>query len=232
MNLIVEEMLPAISKENKLAEFCDVFCENGWFTPEDTRVIMKAAKKHKLKVRVHADEFQDSEAATTAVKLRAYAADHLMAVSSKGIKSLAKKNSITVATILPGTTVFLGLKQFAPAREMIDQGIEVAIGTDFNPGSCAFNSQALMMNLAIANCKLSLEEAFNGVTKTAAKSLRRNKVGYIGEGAKADLLVWNLESLEQIPYYSTESASKIDLFLKNGKPFTLKKVEKVGLVKA
>jgi len=98
-----------------------------------------------------------------------------------------------IATILPGTTVFLGSRVFAPARQMLDAGVRVAIGTDFNPGSSVFSSQPLMMNFAIANCKLTLEEAFRGVTKTAAESLKRKNLGVIAEGAKADLLVWNLD---------------------------------------
>jgi imidazolonepropionase len=108
-------------------------------------------------------------------------ADHLMSVSDKGIDYLAKRN--TVATMLPGTTVFLGQKNFAPVRKMIEKGVRVAIGTDYNPGSCTYNSQALMMQLAMSNGKLTLAEAFSGITKNASLSLLRPKQGVINEGA-------------------------------------------------
>ena len=114
---------------------------------------------------------------------------------------------------------------------MLDSGVQVAIGTDFNPGSCAFTSQALMMNFAIANCKMTLEEALRGVTKTAAESLRRKNVGFIDINAQADLLVWKLDTLDQIPYYSTDATQKISLFVKKGTVFDLNKLQKLGLPK-
>jgi imidazolonepropionase len=224
--LVIEQMIPAVKAEG-LAEFCDVFCENGWFDATVSEEILRAAKKNKLKIRLHADEFLDSNGAKLAAKLNAYSADHLMAVSEKGISALAKKD--VIATILPGTTVFLGKSTFAPARQMIDADVKVAIGTDYNPGSCAFSSQPLMMNFAIANCKMTLEEAFRGVTSTAAESLRRKKFhGMVDEDAPADLLVWRLGSPDQIPYLNTDSAEFIELYIKRGSVFDKKKIAKIG----
>ena len=126
---------------------------------------------------MHADEFVDSRGAELAGEYKVKSADHLMAISEKGIQSLADNN--VVATILPGTTVFLGKKGFAPARKMIDSGVRVAIGSDFNPGSSVFNCQPYMWNLAMVNGQMTVEEGFKGVTRNAAISLDRENVGII-----------------------------------------------------
>jgi imidazolonepropionase len=160
------------------ATFCDVFCEETYFTRDQTKLIIKKAKSLGFKTRIHADEFVDSGAAKVAALLNVASADHLMAISDANIERLAKKKNI-IATILPGTTVFLGKNQFAPARKMIDSGSKVAIGSDFNPGSCHFQSQPLMMNFAMQNCKMTLEEAFRGVTRNAALSLKLKNEGLI-----------------------------------------------------
>lgn len=139
VELIIKEMIPEIRKQ-KLAEYCDVFCENGYFSAQQALKILRAAKApggHKLKLRLHADEFEDSGAAELAGKLKAHSADHLMAISDAGIKALADNN--VVATMLPGTTVFLGKNTFAPVRKLIDSGVRVAVATDYNPGSSVYN---------------------------------------------------------------------------------------------
>jgi len=221
VQLIIDEMIPAV-REQRLAEFCDVFVENGYFDQEQAKRILKAAKANKFKVRIHADEFEDSGAASLAAKLNAFSADHLMAVSDQGIQALKDKN--VYATILPGTTIFLGKQTFAPARKMIDAGVNVAIASDYNPGSSVFNCQALMMNFAMQNCKMTLEEAFKGVTVNASGSLKR-KSGFIDRNAQADLLVWEgLESIEQIPYYHYEACNKISHYIKSGKIYPRKKI--------
>ena len=114
---LCEKMIPAVAKD-KLAEYCDVSCEDGYFNYDMSKQILSAAKDHKLKVRIHADEFKDSNAAKLAKQMKAKSADHLMAVSDKGIKYLKSGN--VVATMLPGTTVFLGKSEFAPVRKMLD----------------------------------------------------------------------------------------------------------------
>ena len=130
-----------------------------------------------MKIRLHADEFLDSGAAELAAELKAHSADHLMAVSDKGIKAMANAN--VVATVLPGTTVFLGKNTFAPVRKMISEGLRVALATDFNPGSSVYLSQPHIMNFAMVFQKMTLEEAFKGVTRNAALALGRDNIGII-----------------------------------------------------
>jgi imidazolonepropionase len=159
-------------------------------------MIFDMAKANGMKTRIHADEFKDSDGAAFACKMRCASADHLMHVSEKGIQRLAKYN-YTIATLLPGTTIFLGKGQFAPARQLIDAGANVALGSDFNPGSCMLQSQTLIWNIAMQNCKMTLEEGFKAVTYNAAKAVRAKPgIGSIELDKKCDLLVWNLESLD------------------------------------
>lgn len=170
VELLCEEMLPAVAQQG-VAEYCDVFCENGYFSAEQAERLLLRAREHGLKLRLHADEFEDSHAAELAARLQAHSADHLMAISDVGIRALAE--SQVVATILPGTTIFLGKSSFAPARKMIAAGCRVAIASDCNPGSSNFNSQPMMMNFSMTYGKMSLEEAFKGVTRNAALALGR-----------------------------------------------------------
>lgn len=136
-----------------------------------------------------------------------------MAITPESISKIAEKKT-TVLTILPGTTVFLGKKDFAPARSMLDEGVKVAIGSDFNPGSCNISSTAFMMSLAMQNCKMNLEEAFRGVTRNAALSLKRKRAGLFVPGARADMLVWSFDSLDQIPYYNFTADERITHFVR------------------
>ena len=212
VRLICDEMIPAVT-EGKLAEYCDVFCESGYFTVNQSRMILKTAKKYGLKPRLHADEFVDSGAAELASEIDAISADHLMAVSDAGIEAMAKNN--VIATLLPGTTLFLGNHVYAPGRKMIDAGCEVAIATDFNPGSSTLQSLPIAMSLAVLYCGLTIEEAFKGVTFNSAKSLNREEtLGCIKVGYQADLLFWDIESLEEIPYWLGNS--RITKVLKKG----------------
>ena len=127
VDLICEEMIPEVTRL-RLAEYCDVFCENGYFSASQAEKILFKAQDHGLQLRLHADEFKDSGAAELAGRLKAHSADHLMAVSDRGIQALAENK--VVATILPGTTIFLGKNSFAPARKLISAGCRVAISTD------------------------------------------------------------------------------------------------------
>jgi imidazolonepropionase len=169
VNLICEEMLPKVVKLN-LAEFCDVFCEEGYFNSLQTTKILKKAQELGLKVRIHADEFVDSKGAVTAASMGCYSADHLMAVTDEGILAMAKNNVIPI--ILPGTTVFLGKGHgYAPMRKILDGGCRLALATDHNPGSSVHQSMAQMMQLAMANGGITLEEAFLASTYNPAISL-------------------------------------------------------------
>jgi len=213
VNLICEEMIPAIAEE-KLAEYCDVFCEEGYFSVDDSRKILETGMKYCLKPRIHADEFVDSGAAELAAELGAVSADHLMAVSDRGIKKMSEKG--VMATILPGTTLFLGKENFADGRKMIDLGCEVALATDFNPGTCTIQSMPLIVSLASLYCGLNIEEAFKGATWNGAKALGLElKAGAVHEGYLADLLFWDIKSINEIPYWI--STDRIRNVMKRGK---------------
>ena len=213
VDLICKEMIPAVAEEN-LAEYCDVFCEKGYFSVNDSRKIFETAMNYNLKLRLHADEFMDSGAAELAAEVGAVSADHLMAVSESGIHALAEKG--VMAILLPGTTLFLGKRNYAPGRKMIDSGCEVALATDFNPGSCTLQSMPLMIFLANLYCGLTIEEAFKGATWNGAKAIERShKIGSVYEGYKADLLFWEMDSIDEIPYWM--GSDRILNVMKKGK---------------
>ena len=213
IDLICNEMIPAIA-EKQLAEYCDVFCENGYFSIEDSKKILLKAKEYGMKIRLHADEFEDSGAANLAAELSAISADHLMAVSDIGIKSLAKKN--VIATILPGTTFFLGKQSYANGRKIIDLGCDICIATDYNPGSSTTQSMPLIIFLACLYCNINIEEAFKAATWNAARSLNReNIIGAISEGYQADILFWDLKNINEIAYWM--NSDRLMKVMKKGK---------------
>mgnify|MGYP001215143095 CR=1 FL=1 len=213
VDLICSKMIPAVAEE-KLAEYCDVFCENGYFSVADSRKILKSAQKHGMKVRLHADEFEDSGAAELAAELGAVSADHLMAVSDAGIQAMADKG--VMATLLPGTTLFLGKSIYAKGRKMIDMGCKVALASDYNPGSCTIQSMPLIISLACLYCGLSIEEAFISATWNGARALNREKdLGAVCEGYQADLLFWELNEINEIPYWM--GSDRIFNVMKKGK---------------
>ena len=214
INIICEEMIPEVA-EKKLAVFCDVFCENGYFSVDDSRKILEAAKQYNLIPRMHADEFVYSGAAELADAIGAASADHLMAINEDGINALS--NSNTIATLLPGTTFFLNKKIYADGRKLIDNNCNVALATDFNPGTCTIRSLSNIMFLAIQNCGLSIDEAFLGVTYNAAKSLKKeHEIGLIKKNYKADMIFWKIDSIDDIPYWFDSSNTKIYKIIKNG----------------
>ena len=214
VEIICEEMIPVVANQ-KLAVFCDVFCEKGYFSVDDSRKILTTAKKYNLIPRIHADEFIYSGASELAQEIGAVSADHLMAINEEGVKALSQSD--TVATLLPGTTFFLNRKNYADGRKLIDNNCDVAIATDFNPGTCTIRSLRNIMFLAIQNCGLSLEEAFLGVTYNAAKSLSKEKeIGLIKENYKADMIFWDIDSIDEIPYWFDSFDTKIFKLIKNG----------------
>ena len=213
IDLICDEMIPAISEQG-VALFNDVFCEEGYFNIAETRKILNKGIEYGLKPRMHADEFVDSGAAQLAGEIGVFSADHLMAVSDKGIESLAQND--VIGTLLPGTTFFLGKSNYAPARKLINAGINLALATDFNPGSSNIQSMPFIISLACLFMGMTVEEAFQAATYNGAKSLGlENKVGSIELGMKADLILWDLNSLIEIPYYI--SNHPIQKVIKNGK---------------
>ena len=215
VRLICEEMIPQVA-EQKLAVFCDVFCEKGYYSVEDSRKILETAKQYKLIPRMHADEFVYSGAAELAQEIGAISADHLMAINEDGINALSKSN--TIATLLPGTTFFLNKNCYANGRKLIDKNIDVSLATDFNPGTCTMRSLSNIMFLAIQNCGLTLEESFLGVTYNAAKALdKKDSLGLIKNGYKADMIFWDIQELDEIPYWFDSYSTKIRKVMKDGR---------------
>ena len=202
VELLCNEMIPEVGKQG-IAKYCDVFCENGYFTVNQSKQILETAKNYGMIPRLHADEFKDSGAAKLAGEIGAISADHLMAVSDSGIQFLSSEG--VTATLLPGTTFFLGSNSYAPARKLLDAGISIALATDFNPGSCHIQSMPFIISLACLNLKLNIEEAFQAATWESAKTLNvHNEVGSLEVGKKADIVIWDLERLIEIPYFISD----------------------------
>tara|TARA_B110000438_G_scaffold281602_1_gene307920 strand:- start:325 stop:1473 length:1149 start_codon:yes stop_codon:yes gene_type:complete len=214
VNLICNEMIPVIAEE-KLAVFCDVFCEDGYFNINQSKKILNTAKSFGLTPRVHADEFKYFGASKLAVDVGAASADHLMVINDEGIEALSSSN--VIATLLPGTTFFLNKKDYANGRKLIDNNCNVSIASDFNPGTCTIRSLSSIMFLSMQNCGLTLEESFLGVTYNAAKSLLRSKeIGLIDENYLADLILWDIDDLCEIPYWHDSAETKISKVFKAG----------------
>ena len=217
VDLLCAEMIPAVAEQG-IAVFCDVFCENGYFNVDQSRRIFETAKNHGLTPRLHADEFEDSGAAELAAEVGAVSADHLMAVSTAGLEKMAEYG--VTATLLPGTTFFLGKDTYAPARKLLEKGIDVALATDFNPGSCQIQSMPFIISLACIHLGMTVEEAFASATYYSAKTLNlEGEVGSIAIGRKADLIIWDVEMLMNIPYNVTDMSIK--MVIKNGKAIDL-----------
>tara|TARA_B100000315_G_scaffold251169_1_gene285496 strand:+ start:2365 stop:3573 length:1209 start_codon:yes stop_codon:yes gene_type:complete len=197
IDLICNEMIPAVSEQG-IAKFNDVFCENGYFSVAQSRKILDTGKKYGLIPRIHADEFEDSSGAELAGKTGSISADHLMAVSNEGILKMAEKG--VIATLLPGTTFFLGKTNYAPYQKLKDAGVEIALASDFNPGSCSIQSMSFVLSLACIYMKIPIMDAMKAATYTSAKSLLiEREVGSIEVGKKADVILWNVDSVVQIP---------------------------------
>ena len=212
VDLICDDMIPEVEKQG-IAIFNDVFCENGYFTLEQTRRILNTGSKHGLVPRIHADEFEDSGAAELAGETNSISADHLMAVSEKGIQTMFENN--VIATLLPGTTFFLGKSTYAPYEKFKKAGVDVALATDYNPGSCHIQSMPFILSLACIYMKMPVLDAIKAGTYTAAKSLLlEDEIGSIEPGKKADILVWNIQRAVQIPYLVSDHP--IHSVLKNG----------------
>jgi imidazolonepropionase len=196
---LIEEQLPAV-KEQVSARFADVFCEPGVFTLEETKAILTAAKNAGLGLKLHADELQPCGGAELAAALGATSADHLGAISQAGIDALAR--SSTVATLLPGTMLFLGKPKQAPARALIDSGAAVALATDFNPGTSPTVNFPLIMTLAVSQLKMTVGEAFIGTTVNGAAALGlAGETGQITPGFTADLSLFDIRDARELPYW-------------------------------
>jgi imidazolonepropionase len=199
IELLVHEMLPVVARE-QLASFADVFCEPGVFTVPETREILAAARAAGLGIKLHADELTASGGAELAGEMRATSADHLAAVSDEGIAALAAGG--TVATLLPGTMLFLGKTGQAPARRLIDAGVPVALATDFNPGTSPTTNFPLILTLGVSQLRLSVAEAIIAGTVNGAAALgQAGRLGQLAPGFSADLTLWAIEDVRELPYW-------------------------------
>ncbi|MBX9720192.1 MAG: imidazolonepropionase [Candidatus Obscuribacterales bacterium] len=205
---IKQSMLPALAELAKTEGieaqqiYHDVFCDEGYFTLDETREILQEGLKYGLRPKVHADEFVNLGATSLAVELHASSADHLLNVSKSEMTLMA--SSDTVAVLLPGTSFFLNLRDHANARTMIDAGVAVAIGSDYNPGSCHIFSMPFIIGLACLHLGMSLAEAICAATVNAAFALGRgDKIGQLKANYQADFLVLDISTLEELPYNMT-----------------------------
>jgi imidazolonepropionase len=199
LKLLEQELIPEVA-ENGLAEYCDVFCERSAFSLAESRQVLAAGKKHGLRPRVHAEQLSNTGATRLGVQLRAASCDHLEYLKPADIRALAK--SYTVATLLPGCDFHLGLKQYAPARKLIDAGAIVALATDFNPGTSPTLSMPMVISLACTQLRMTPAEAIAAATINSAYSLARHTtVGSIETGKQADVAVFEVADYREIPYY-------------------------------
>ncbi|MFY8035520.1 MAG: imidazolonepropionase [Cyclobacteriaceae bacterium] len=214
LDLIIQEMIPAVAQEN-LADYIDVFCEQGFFSPEETMRVIEAGRKHGMKPRIHANQLNRSGGVQVGVQTQALSVDHLENIGDEEI--LLLQNSGVMPTALPGAAFFLGLP-FPPARAMLQAGLPLAIATDYNPGSAPSGSMPLMLSLACIKMKMTPEEAVNATTINTASCLELlDTHGSITRGKVANLIVTQpIPSIAYIPYrFGTNWIERVIL---NGKP--------------
>jgi len=199
IELVIDQMLPRIAKE-KLAEFCDVFCERGYFEVEQSRRILTAARKLGIKLRIHADQLSNFGGAKLAAELEATTADHLEKTDRDGIAAM--KSAGVQPILLPGSVYALGLSDYPRAREMIQAGLAVVVATDFNPGSSPTPSMPMILSLACTQMKMSPAEAITAATINAAYSLNRgDRIGSLERGKLATFSVFDCEDYRELAYW-------------------------------
>lgn len=213
IDIVINDYLPKI-KEDGRAEFCDVFCEEGVFNADQSRRLLMAAKEYGLIPKIHADEIVELGGTTVAADVGAISAEHLIKCSSHGVSEL--KRGDVIANLLPGTSFNMGDGIFAPAREMIENEVAVAISTDYNPGSCPTENIQLCMYLACLNMKMTPEEVLVGVTMNAACAInRQDTIGSLEEGKLADIAIFNAPNLDYLVYHF--GINHTDQVIKKGK---------------
>lgn len=198
IKLIIEEMLPRVAGEG-LADYLDAFCEEGFFSVDDTEKLMEAGWKYGLKPKIHANQLHYSGGVQIGVKHNAVSVDHLECVGDAEIEAL--KTGTTIPTLLPGAAFFLGI-QYQPARKLIDAGLPVCLATDYNPGSCPSGNVPLLLSIACTQLKMTPEEAINAVTLNGAAALElQQELGTIATGKKANLILTKpMNNIAYIPY--------------------------------
>jgi imidazolonepropionase len=213
IDLVLEEMIPKVAQE-RLAEFCDVFCEEKAFTVEESRKILDRGKRYGLKPKIHADQLSPGRGAELAAEMGAFSADHLEYISREGIEKMAEKG--ITAVLLPGASFFLSMKKYPPAREMIDGGVALCLATDLNPGSSMTESLPLMMTMGCTMFKLSASEVIRGTTIHAARSMAREKeIGTIEAGKQADIVLLDIPNYRYLPYHF--GVDHTEVVIKKGK---------------
>ena len=216
LDLIIDKMLPKINDED-LADFIDVFCEEGYFDLNDTEIILNAAKKYGLIPKIHVNQFNSFGGIDLAVKHKALSVDHLEVISEKDIESLKKSKTIAVA--LPGCSFYLGIP-YTQARKIISSGLPLALATDFNPGTAPSGNMNFVISLACIKMKMSPEEAINAATINGAYAMGiSDNYGSIGIGKKANLIITKeMDSYEKIPYFFGENP--VSEVILNGKYYS------------
>jgi len=213
INLLIQKVIPEV-KRRKLAEFFDIFCEEGVYSVDETKRLVDKAKQAGFKIRIHADEFSPLGGAELAAEAGAASADHLISITEEGIRALAR--SKTAATLLPAVSFFLMLEKRAPARKLIDAGAAVALASDFNPGSSMVSSMLFVLQLGVFLLRMSIEESINAVTANAAYALRKHEeAGTLEVGKKMDMLLCDVPDYASLVYQL--GINPIRHVVKNGK---------------
>ncbi len=211
VDFVINSMLP---KMKGMAEYCDIFCEHDVFDIEQSRLVLTEAKRLGFKLKIHADQLTDMGGAELAASLQAASAGHLDHISGEGIDAMA--NSNTIAVLLPGASFFLGSDTYAPASEMISRGVAVALGTDFNPGSCPTESMQIILTLACIKMKMSPAQTVNAATINAAHAINRAEIiGSLEVGKKADVIILNVQNYKCMPYHF--GVNLVQTVIKEGK---------------
>ncbi|WP_044642285.1 imidazolonepropionase [Risungbinella massiliensis] len=213
VDLVIREMLPEV-KRLGLANYCDVFCEEGVFSVEESRQILQQAMELGFGIKIHADEVEPLGGAELAGELGCISAEHLLASTENGLRKM--RESGTIAVCLPATSFSLGLKRHAQARMMIDLGVPVALATDYNPGSSPTESLQIVMTLASVNLSMSPEEVLTAMTINAAHAIgRADSIGSLEIGKWADFVLYQATNLAYLPYHF--GINHVDTVVKKGK---------------
>ncbi len=199
IRILKEEMMPKVAEEG-LATYCDIFTEEHVYSIEQSRDILNRAKELGFRIRMHADEIEPIGGAELAAEINAVSADHLGAASDEGIRAM--QDAGVIAVLLPGTIFSLGMKSYARARKMIEEGLPVALATDYNPGSCNCDSMPMIVTLATLQMRMTIAEAITAATINAAYALEMGDVtGSLEAGKQADILIMDMPSYQYLPYH-------------------------------
>jgi len=214
VDFMIREVMPYIA-ENRLAEFMDIFCEEGVFSVEESRKLMLEGQKLGFGLKIHADEIVPLHGAELAAELGAVSAEHLIAASDEGIEAMSRSG--VTAVLLPGTSFYLMIGRYAEAGKMLEKGVRVALATDYNPGSCPTENLQAIMTFACMGMKLLPDEILRCMTINAAHALNRAaEIGSIEAGKKADLVIFDTPNIDYIVYHF--GVNHVDQVIKNGQP--------------